>query len=82
MAFFAKIIEKIPDGGFYEEKTIVFLSAPWVASIIEFVIILNACISLLVVISYFIEFRGVLRMKMKKQSTQTETLKSSNNMKA
>jgi hypothetical protein len=82
MAFFAKIIEKVPDGGFYEEKTIVFLSAPWVASIIEFVIILNACISLLVVISYFIEFRGVLRMKMKKQSTQTETLKSSNNMTA
>jgi hypothetical protein len=31
MAFFAKIIEKVPDGCFYEEKTVVFISAPWIA---------------------------------------------------
>ena len=67
MAFFTKVIEQVPDDCFYEPKTTVFLRLPALTPLIDVATVVNSCISLLIVISYFIEFRGVLRSSLKRK---------------
>lgn len=83
VAFFTKIIEQVPDDCFYEPKTIVSLNQPALTPLVDFITVVNASLAILIVISYYTEFRGVLRSTLKRKiSSGVQVKTASAGMKA